>query len=377
MKTFISSAIVVSFLLSACGGGGGDAAPTSPPVAVTPIAVQQPTSYLNAKNVGFGQAKLPFDPYTGIAHTFADFKRNGEYQLFVATVGYTWNTPSTYTTKGVFKFYNKQADGSYAEDKTLLADTTGCLHPRKSIVADFNKDGRPDIFVACTGLDVTPFPGEKSALLLSQADGTYVKSFLSFDAYGHGASAADLNGDGYPDVVMVDSTVGQIPFVLLNNKDGTFTKRTDLFPTNLKFKQAYSVELVDFNKDGKMDLFLAGHDWDDGGHNQIAPSIYLGNGSGDFSASTPTILPVVANEGVTLDLVFDGSSIFLMRTSGGDGTFYLSTVIQKVTYPALVSSVIYNSNRIGNNGYPWAPWMMMVGSKLIATSDKFSFSVTP
>jgi hypothetical protein len=31
----------------------------------------------------------------------------------------------------------------------LLTDTTGCLHPRKAIVADFNGDDVPDVFIAC------------------------------------------------------------------------------------------------------------------------------------------------------------------------------------------------------------------------------------
>jgi hypothetical protein len=373
MKTFISFAIVVSCLLSACGGGGGGAAPTTPPIAATPIAVQA-TSYLNAKNVGFGQSKIAPDL---LAFAFSDFKRNGEYQLFAATLAYDVKNPSTFSTKGTFGFYTKQSDGTYKLDSTLLAANTGCFHPRKAIVADFNQDGRPDVFVACHGIDVAPFAGEKSAFVMSKSDGTYSTSWLNFDAFGHGASAGDLNGDGYPDIVLADSTVSYSPLVLINNKDGTFTKRTDLLPSALKFKQIYSIELIDFNKDGKLDLWFAGHDWDDGGHTQIAPSIYLSNGTSDFSTITATVLPVIANEGVTLDVLFDTGNIYMLRTSGGDGTFYLSTVIQKVTYPALASSVIYNSNRISNNGYPWTPWMVMVGGKLIAAYDKFSFSVTP
>jgi len=349
---------------------------TIPPSFKTPVAIKA-TSYLNAKTVNFGQAKLPFDPYTGIAHAFADFKRNGEYQLFIATVGYEWNKTDTYTKKGIFKFYNKQSDGSYIEDTTLLVDTTGCLHPRKSIVADFNQDGRPDIFVGCTGIDVAPFSGEKSALLLSKTDGTYSKTFLDFDAYAHGSSAGDLNGDGYPDILITDTTVNLQPIVLINNKNGTFIKQTNWVPSNLKWKPIYSAELIDINNDGKLDLVLAGHEWDDGSGNIFAPTIILGNGTGDFSTAQTTVLPTVANEGVTLDIIFDNSNIYLLRTSGGDGTFYQSTVIQKITYPGLVSSVVYNSKRDANKGFAWSPWMVIANTKLVSTSDSFSFSVTP
>jgi FG-GAP-like repeat len=365
--------------LSACGGGGGSSAitiPTAPATPATPIAVQ-PTSYLNAKSTNFGQAKLPIDPYTGVAHTFADFKRNGEYQLFVATVGYDAANPNTFINRGTFKFYTKQGDGTYVQNSTILANNAGCLHPRKAIVADFNQDGRPDVFVSCTGIDVTPFSGEKSAFILSNADGTYVASYLNFDAYAHGASAADLNGDGYPDLIVTDTSINLMPFVLINNRNGTFTKRTDLIPSNLKFKLIYSAELIDFNKDGKMDLLLAGHEWDDIYHANIPASIYLGNGTADFSSIVPTTLPTVANEGITLDMVFNNNDVYLLRTSLGDGTFYKSTVIQKIAYPSLTDSVIYNSNRAMNNGFAWAPWMVMANGRLIATSDKYSFSVAP
>ena len=78
-----------------------------------------------------------------------------------------------------------------------MVQINGCIHPRKAIVADFNGDGRPDIFVACHGYDATPFPGEANKVVLSQPNGTYVTSNASADVgFHHGAAAADLNGDG-------------------------------------------------------------------------------------------------------------------------------------------------------------------------------------
>jgi FG-GAP-like repeat len=337
----------------------------------------QATSYINAKTLGFGNARISTLPYAGLAHTFADFKRNGTQQLFMATQVYDVNQPQANAQPGQFNFYNRNADGTYQEDTTLLADRTGCIHPRKAIVADFNQDGRPDIFVACHGYDATPFPGEKSALLMSKSDGTYAKSFMDEAGFNHSATAGDLNGDGYPDLVLTDNTVNYAPYVLINNKNGTFTKRTDLLPSGLKFSLTFSVELVDFNGDGKLDLWIAGHEWGRGG----APTIYLNPGDGNFSAANPTVLPAVPNEGVVLDMVFHNNHIYMLRTSGGDGTFYKSAVVQKVAYPSLSSSVIYNSNRTPFNGQAWltwVPWMLVVDGKLISTSDVFTaFAVTP
>jgi hypothetical protein len=374
MKNFSLGAAAV-LVLAACGGGGSASEETQE-TPLTPLAVQA-TSYLHAKTLGFGNVKLPAEPYGIISHTFADFRRNGQSMLFVASINYDTTQPATYNTKGEFKFYNKQGDGSYVEDTSLLSDKAGCLHPRKAIVADFNQDGRPDVFVACHGLDVDPFPGEKSALLLSQSNGTYAKSFMADVGFNHAATAGDLNGDGYPDVVLVDNTVSKRPCVLLNNKDGTFSKRTDLLPTALNFSSTFSVELVDFNEDGKLDLWIAGHEWEQGG----APTIYLNPGDGNFSTASATVLPALNNEGVLLDMVFHNKYIYMLRTSGGDGTFYKSTVVQKVAYPSLSSSVIYDSKRVPFNGkewLTWVPWMLVVDGKLTSTSDAFiGFAVTP
>jgi hypothetical protein len=48
------------------------------------------------------------------------------------------------------------------------------IHPRKIVIADFNGDGKPDIFIADHGYDVAPFPGAQSTLILSTPDGHYV-----------------------------------------------------------------------------------------------------------------------------------------------------------------------------------------------------------
>jgi hypothetical protein len=355
--------------------------PTRAPIRVAP------TSYDNAKTLAIGPQKLPVNPYSGVAHAFADFRQNGTLELFIATIEYDMKDPGTFGDRGHFWFYVSQPDGSYSRDRTLLADDTGCLHPRKAIVADFNGDSYPDLMVGCTGLDVVPFPGEQSAFILSQPDGTYATTWLDFSAYAHGVAAGDVTGDGLPDVVMTDTSVQHIPFFLVNNGDGTFTRRFDILPAYLKDKLLYTVELIDFNQDNLLDVFLAGHNWVDNGSCPCVsdPIILINDGSGTYRNAARMTLPPIPGEGVTLDIVYLHPNIYLLHTSGGDGTFYQSTVIQRVQYPDLESAVVYSTRRPFAWEYapatpygglfPWTPWIVPYQGNIVSTSSVFSFVV--
>jgi len=247
-----------------------------------------------------------------------------------------------------------QADGSFVLNTSVMTQTNGCVHPRKAIVADFNGDGRPDVFVACHGYDAIPFPGETSKVVLSQPTGTYVVSDASSDiGFNHAASAADLNGDGRIDVVVVNNFDSNRAYVLLNDGSGHFNRETtSRLPTAMRGGNYYSVELVDVDEDGKLDLVVGGHEFD-----SAPTSVFINPGTNNFSAVTPAVIPAVVNEGVVLDFTLTGTgssrAIWVVRTSGGDGTFYQSRVIQKVTWPALTSSVVLN-----NRPAKWIPWLV-------------------
>jgi hypothetical protein len=61
-----------------------------------------------------------------------------------------------------------------------------------------------------------------------------------------------------------------------------------------------------------------------------------------------------------------GRALWLLRTSGGDGTFYQSRVLQKVEYPSLASSVV-----LSERPAPWIPWVIpaVVSGANVITSD--------
>lgn len=359
----ISLALVAA--LSGCGGGGGDSG-VAVPGANSQTAQLFSNSYANFKSQGLVPQSLPDGDNT--MRAFGNFSGSGRLDMFRAVLTYDPTRPLAEATPGRFEFFTRQPDGSLLPNTTLLPNSTGCLHPRKSVVADFNGDSKPDIFVACHGYDTVPFPGEKNKIVLSQPNGAYVTSdAASHVGFNHGASAADLNEDGFIDVVVADNFDAERAFVLLNDGTGHFTREAPsrLPVAALGIGNYYSVELVDVDEDSKLDLILGGHEFD------AAPTkLFLNPGTNNFAAVSGTVIPAVANEGVVLDFTVTGAgatrTIWVLRTSGGDGTFYQSKVVQKVAYPAMTSSVVLNQRPA-----TWAPWLVpaVVNGAAVVASD--------
>src|SRR6202011_419033 len=95
---------------------------------------------------------------------------------------------------------------------------------------------------------------------------------LGFGPYS--IAAGDFNGDGRPDLAILNSTnIGGVT-VLLGNGSGGFTAAPGSpFPTG---SDPTSIVAGDFNGDGKLDLVVA-----NGGDNTVM--VLLGNGLGGFT----------------------------------------------------------------------------------------------
>lgn len=363
--------VTIALTLSACGGGGGTVNNT-PLAATFAAAALLPSSYENSAKAGeiIGSQPLPKEVRSGNAIAFGDFFRDGKYSMVTHSLMYNPADPTTATNYGTIHFWKLINDVWVDSTSSILANTVGCLHPRKAIVADFNKTGRPSIFFACHGFDASPFPGESPHLLLSQADGTYINVTLPFTGFFHSATAADLNGDGYPDVVVTDNFTR--PYVLLNNQAGGFTSDLTRIPASTAGQPIFTAELFDVYGTGKYALFLGGHEQS----GNWPATVFPNDGGGRFVTTTPVILPGLSGYGFPTDVVFKNSAFYIARTIDTSSNFYGGAAIQKVTFPSLTSSSLYQHSSSYSSGSQWVNWIIPNNGNIVSKDSFYGISLS-
>ncbi|PYX50111.1 MAG: hypothetical protein DMG79_06915 [Acidobacteria bacterium] len=205
----------------------------------------------------------------GTSNTFsyvmaADF--NGDGKLDIAATDYA---------NGTVQIFLGNGDGTFTPGQSYATDASGSPYPENLVAGDFNHDGKLDLAVLNASSDTV-------GVLFGVGDGTFGQlSNYSLSGYGYGIAAADVNGDGYLDLVITaynnsDSNVD----VLLGNNDnsGTFQTETNIV-TGTGF--AEYVAVGDLNGDGKLDLAVS---MNNGPVYPGAIVVTLGNGDGTFQA---------------------------------------------------------------------------------------------
>ena len=141
--------------------------------------------------------------------------------------------------------------------------TGGYGFTEQLVVADVNRDGKPDVLVANTATSQNqPGPGNVG-VLLGNGDGTFqpVTVYDSGAKFPVSVAVADVNGDGNPDMVVAnqcqsyDSCPNGVLSVLLGDDDGTF--QAPLAVINSGVGSPTALTVTDVNGDGKPDLIVA------------------------------------------------------------------------------------------------------------------------
>ena len=176
-------------------------------------------------------------------------------------------------------------DGTF---QTAVPYGSGGYGANSVTVAKLSGNGKFDLVVANDCVSSSNCHRGTVGVLLGNGDGTF-QAAVSYGSGGYDAysvAAADVNGDGWPDLLVAndctDCTTNPTVGVLLGNGDGTFQTAV---PYDSGGWRPFSVAVADVNGDSKPDLLVA--NWCATGNNcgDGSATVLLGNGDGTFQAA--------------------------------------------------------------------------------------------
>src|SRR5450432_2091923 len=128
------------------------------------------------------------------------------------------------------------------------------MYPHSVVSADFNGDGKPDLFVARGSADsITVLTNTSSHGTISFSAASYI---IGSSGDMEGSAVGDLDGDGKPGVVVTNGVGDSSVSIYRNSSSGSVISFDDPLRFLTKYGP-YSVAIGDLDGDGKPDLAIA------------------------------------------------------------------------------------------------------------------------
>ena len=287
----------------------------------------------------------PAVPYSLLGHdaqsvSVVDLNGDGKLDLVVANACAS-GTPCS--TIGGVDVLLGNGDGTFQPAATF--DTGGDL-AGSAALGDVNGDGKLDLVIANKCPSEFECSDGALGVLLGKGDGTFLAA-RTYDSGGYDPDSivvADLNGDGKPDLLLLDWCSSRILFddtcsassvgVVLGNGDGTFQPAVTYGSGG---DYALFLAAADINGDGKLDLLVANSCSGKFclGDTRGLVGVLLGNGDGTFQQAVTYFSGGEGAASIAVgDVNGDGKpDILVTNDSGigvllgnGDGTFQQAVV---------------------------------------------------
>jgi hypothetical protein len=191
--------------------------------------------------------------HSGMGVTVADYNADGWPDLYVTTYG----NPALTGEIGRHMLYRNNGDGTFAE--VAVAAGVNFSSQTKagamgSAWGDYDLDGDLDLMVSQWEANA-----QGNRLYRNNGDGTFTDVTLASKLVAIGtvrgfqASFADMNGDLYPEILLIGDFVTSRYYI--NNGDGTFTNYTSQSGTGID-DNGMGHAVADFNNDGLLDWYV-------------------------------------------------------------------------------------------------------------------------
>jgi len=180
--------------------------------------------------------------------------------VLITPVASTQNNPA----KSPVEFVDKAREAGLtaenifgrADRKDYIIESTGT----GVAIFDYDNDGWPDIFLV-NGTTLTPLRGQQPAnhLYHNNHDGTFTDvtaraGLAAASGWGQGVCVGDIDNDGWPDLFVTYFGENRL---YRNRRDGTFEEMAKLAGVAGEGTWSTGCTFIDFDRDGRLDLFVA------------------------------------------------------------------------------------------------------------------------